>query len=475
MMRNGESSRLAPGRGPAPATSDPLGESLRSAVRVLHGWLDYQRVLHRVPALSVAIVRGDDVILNAAYGHADVATGRKATDATGYRIASITKTFTATAVMQLCERGLVRLDERVERYVPWFRSRRDTPLEAITVRQLLSHTGGVERDGTDHWVSDRFPKLEQLKARVQNGVAALAPLERWKYSNLGYAVLGAVVAAAAGQSYEDYVRAQILAPLGLASTGFAVTPRVVRTLAVGYGRARAGRRRETFPNPDTNAMRPAAGLISNATDLSAYVAAQFPGSGRLLSDLNKREMQRAQWVSDGEPQYGLGYSLWPVAGAVIVGHGGGFQGFKTAIGMDPARKIGVVVLTNAIDGPAQEWMTGIFHTIDDCATRLGRDRPTRRAPYVRRYEGRFTGRWWDVQLVEVGGRLLGYDPRGDRPLREVHELEYRSPGNLRIVSGPGAGHVGEAVTFQPGPRGVPRALRWGPNLMTRARQAESPD
>lgn len=446
---------------------------LGDAIAIIDGWLEYQRVRRRIPGLSLGIVHGDAVVFTRGYGYANEAARRRATATTGYRIASISKVFTATAVMQLAERGAVRLDERVERYVPWARGRNGSA-EPITVRQLLSHTSGVERDGTPHWVTDRFPTLAQFKARAGQGLSVLPPLERWKYSNVGYALLGQVVAAASGQPYDDYVRANILAPLGLRRTGFAITPEVLRTLAAGYGRERPGRPREIFPNPDTHAWRPAAGLVSTAADLSAFMSAQFPGSGRLLTDLSKREMQRPQWLRADEGHYGLGLALWPLDGGFIIGHGGGFQGFSTAIGMDMDRRIGVTVLTNVIEPQAKPLLLGAFHTIHGCLARLERrpGRPSRRAA-LRRYVGRYTARWLDLDIVLVGDRLFASSPGNDRPLHDASELDAVGPHRFKIVEGPGSGNVGESVVFETNRAGAVVGLRWGPSPMRRVRSGSS--
>jgi len=451
------------------AAPGDLDQALRDAVRVIDRWLEYQRQVHRIPGLSAAIIRDRKIVFERAYGHAaeEGRRNHRVTEATCYRIASISKVFTATAVMQLVERGAIRLDERTQHYLPWFRTGRGPSVESITIRQLLSHTAGIERDGTDHWVSDRFPTIEELKARIREGIAVFAPLEHWKYSNVGYAILGQVVAAAGGQAYEDYVRTAIIDPLRLTHTGFGLSRDVVGVLAVGYGRAHAGQTRRPFANPDTNALRAAAGLVSNAKDLCAFMSGQFPGNGQLLSDLSKREMQRPQWLYDDNGQYGLGCDIWPVNGRAIIGHGGGFQGFKTAIGMDTERRIGVTILTNAIDAPAQPLMIGVFKAIDDCLARAARRAPSNGRAALRRYEGRYTGRWWDVDLVTVGGRLLGYDPRADRPLQYANELEARGSGRFQIVGGPGHGYVGEMVTFEMDSRGVPRSINWGGTPMRR--------
>jgi len=455
---------------------DRLELALRDALRVADGWLDYQRQFHRIPGLSAAIVHGNRIIFERGYGCAieDRRRKRRVAATTRYRIASISKVFTATAVMRLVERGLVRLDERAQHYLPWLQPQGSAAPRPMTIRQLLSHTAGVERDGGDHWVSDRFPTIEDLKARARNGLTVFAPLERWKYSNIGYAILGQVVAAASGQPYEEYVRATIIDPLRLTHTGFALTRDVLGSLAVGYGREFPGRARPSFRHPDTNALRAAAGLVSNAGDLCAFMAAQFPGSGRLLSDLSKREMRQPQWSRNGDDQYGLGYNIWRVDGREIVGHGGGFQGFKTAIGMDTERRIGVAVLTNAIDGPAVPLMTGVFKAIHDCLARNGNPvRSSRGRARLRRFEGRYTGRWGDLELVTVGGQLLGYDPSADRPLQLASELDARGPGRFQIVRGPGGGHVGEMVTFDQTVRGIPARLCWGPNPMRRVNRSST--
>ena len=434
-------------------------------------WLEYQRTIRRIPGLSVGLVHRDEMVFSAAFGYAKEAPRRKATIQTCYRIASISKVFTATAVMQLVERGLVHLDERVDRYVPWFKSRQGDSLAPITVRQLLSHTAGVERDGAAHWQNDRVPTLRQIKSRVRGGIAIFAPLERWKYSNLGYVILGQVVAGAAGRPYEDCVRTGIIEPLRLSNTGFALAPEVIRALAVGYGRDLPGRPRQTFGHPDANGMRAAAGLGSNVVDLCAFMSAQFPGSGRLLSDLSKREMQRPQWMRNEDDRYGLGFHIWIVDGRPIVGHGGGFQGFKTAIGMDVERRIGVAVLTNAIDAPAQPLMIGVFQTIYDYLKPSEvSPRSIRTRAGLRKYEGRYTGRWWELEIVAVGDRLLAYDASSDRPLREPNVLERRGRERFQIAAGPGVGYVGETVTFRSRAGGGPVGLWWGPNPMRRARQ-----
>src|SRR5262249_26798018 len=155
--------------------------------------------------------------------------------------------------------------------------------------------------------------------------------------------------------------------------------------------------------------------------------------------------------------------IWPLGDTHIVGHGGSFPGFTTAMGMDMGRRLGVVVLTNVIGGPAKSLMVGAFQTMYDCLQRADKHRGSVREAAIRRYEGRYAGRWSYLDVQVGGGRLVAYDPESDRPLQDANELEARGPGRFRIVAGPGSGPIGELAVFDTDGAGAVRGLRWGPN------------
>ncbi len=451
--------------------TDRTKRTLEAVVKIIDPWIAYKRSLARVPGVSVGIVCGDQVVLRKGYGYADLARRTPAQDSTCYRIASISKTFTATAVMQLVEAGACQLDDKVQKFLPWFRSKHDPQLAMITLRHLLTHMAGVERDGnTAHWANDRFPTLAQIRAHVSDGIAIYRPLETFKYSNLGYAILGQVIAAISGQPYEQYLEGRILRRLGLTHTNPTLTAVTRAKLAVGYGRDVPPNPRATFPNAEARAMTSATGLTSNAVDLCRYMSAHFLGNPVLLSDESKREMQRVHWFNKrGDTHYGIGFHIWKAGEAQIVGHGGGFSGFITRIGMDTEHGIGVAVLTNAMDDLAHTLISGIFSTISDFQKHGAIFQASRRrSPNLARYQGRFSSRWADAIVVNIGGRLVAFWPKSDRPMEDSVVLEHMGGHEFKISSGSEFGYLGERVIFRFGKGGRLSGLTWGPNPMALA-------
>ena len=455
-------------------TDHATRRAVEHAVKIVAPWIEYKRALARVPAVSVGIVHEDRVIFANGYGFANISKRTRATETTCYRIASISKTITATAALQLAERGALQLDDRVQTFLPWFRSTKDAGLARITLRHLLTHMAGIERDGnTAHWEHRRFPTLAQIRDHVREGIVVFRPLESFKYSNLGYAIAGQVIAAVSGRSYEDHVKERIVRRLGLTHTSPTLTARVRGRLAAGYGRDLLSKPRAALPHAETRAMAAATGFSSNVLDLCAYMSAQFLGNAALLSDESKREMQRVHWMNKKtDHHYGIGFDLWKVDDTLIVGHGDGFPGFITRIGMDPERKIGVAVLTNALDPLAGTLANGILSTIGyfvrhDAQFRASR----RRAPNLARYQGRFFSTWNDTEVVRVGGRLVAFGPISDRPMDEAVLFEPAGRHRFKIGSGSEFGYLGERVTFEFGRKGRLTGLTWGPNRSRAVRTA----
>ncbi len=448
-----------------------MRRALEHAVKVIDPWIEYKRSLARVPAVSAGIVYRDEIIFSKGYGYADLAKRTPATDITCYRIASISKTFTAIAVMQLVDRGLLQLDDKVQKFLPWFRSKKDPGLAKITLRHLLTHMAGIERDGnTSHWETGRFPTIAHIRDHVSEGIVIFRPLETFKYSNLGYTILGQVIAAVSGQPYARYVEEQIIRRLGLTHTSPTLNAAVRKRLAVGYGRDLPPRLRPALPHSETHAMDSATGLTSNVVDLCRYMRAQSLGNPDLISDDGKREMQRIHWLNKkADRHYGLGYDIWKVDQTVIVGHGGGFPGFMTRIGMDPESKIGVAVLTNALDDLAGILIAGIFSTIAYFAKNASRFQPSRkRSRRLARYEGRFSSRWSDADVVRIGTRLVAFGPMSDKPMEEGSILAHVGGHEFKIDTGSEFGYLGEKVTFQFDRNRRLTGLSWGPNPMKAA-------
>jgi D-alanyl-D-alanine carboxypeptidase len=220
------------------ATSVLDHPDVRSNIDLLSAWTEGQLAYRGWPGLSIAVVHEGDVVWSRGFGWADVAGKVEATAETLYRVASITKTFTATAILQLRDAGKLRLDDEVRHHLPWFSpptSHTDAP--AITLRHILTHTTGLAREAPfPYWTDLEFPTIDAIRAAVPAQASVLATEDRWKYSNLAFVIAGEVVSSVSGMPWAAYVRSHILDPLGMRASLVENSAPAHPGLARGYTR-----------------------------------------------------------------------------------------------------------------------------------------------------------------------------------------------------------------------------------------------
>jgi CubicO group peptidase (beta-lactamase class C family) len=341
------------------------------------------------PGIAYGIVACGELVHSGGVGQARLGhagpDGDAAPDAdTVFRIASMSKSFTASAILALRDVGALALDDPAARYVPqlagWRGPTADTA--AVTIRNLLTMTAGFPTD--DPW-GDRQQGLPvaDFAAMLAGGIGFnWAPGTRFEYSNLGYAILGMIVTAASGLPYADFVRTRLLAPLGMSRTGFEAAE--FTGLAQGYRRALAGW--EEVPFDPHGAFAPMGGVFSTVRDLATWVAgftAAFPpgdgaDGGHPLRAASRREMQLPQVItgwSKGYPLPGGGSSGGPGAYGFglfvdeepdrgrVVSHSGGYPGFGSNMRWHPATGTGVVVLGNGTYAPMSALAASILDAL----------------------------------------------------------------------------------------------------------------
>jgi CubicO group peptidase (beta-lactamase class C family) len=348
-------SEHSPRRAAAPA---PREANLAEALSRFTAWVEARRASHGLPGVTVGIIRDQRLVWARGFGLADAQRGVPATGQTLYRLSSISKLFTALAILQLRDQGKLKLDDPVGEHLSWFHWR-DPRGRDITIRQLLTHTAGLPRDPAgSFWDDFRFPTRTDIRTDLLGVELTFAPGTRWKYSNLGYALLGEVVAARSGMPFEKYVEKQILGPLGMSRTS--VTPVQGAQTAVGYGR-RQGTRRQARPWSEVKGLAPAAGVASSVEDLARFISWQLRGGAPLLKEGTLAEMYRVAWLHDDwKSGQGLGFLVQRQGRATVVGHWGWLAGFQTRIALCPAEKVGVIVLTNADDGTPDIFVEQVF-------------------------------------------------------------------------------------------------------------------
>ncbi|GAA1591939.1 MULTISPECIES: serine hydrolase domain-containing protein [Kribbella] len=436
-------------------------ENLREALAYYDSWLKYNQHYQRIPGVQVAVYADDRVVFSAAYGHADVENDVPLTDQHLFRIASHSKTFTGTAVLQLVEQGRVRLDDKASQHVTELVG---TPIGERTVRELLAHAGGVTRDSqdADWWqLATSFPDRDQLLDVLRDATSEVIPEnERFKYSNIGFGLLGLIVEAASGTSYNAFAQTSIVDKLGLAHLGPELDPARLTEYAVGYSALSYADTRVPIEHVDTRALAAATGFFGNAHDLVTYFSAHLPGDDRLLVEKSKREMQHPLWTtgSDEKARYGLGLAVSKVGDREMFGHGGGYPGHITRTLVDPAKRLVVAVLTNAIDGPASQLTEGFFRLLD-----LAESKDRGDAAGLERFTGRFANLWGITDVMLLGGRLYITDPSGPNPAEEPMPLEVDGDA-LRVTGGNGYSSYGEYYRFTFGADGSVESVRGSSGL-----------
>jgi len=310
----------------------------------------------RIPGLSLAILRGDSVMLARGYGFANVELRVPASDSTIYQSGSVGKQFTAAMVVMLSQQGRFRLDDPVTRWLPegagvW---------DSITVRHLLTHTSGVG-EYTDSTFDYRKDYTEDQLVRF----AASRPLDfpagaRWSYSNTGYLLLGVLVHRVTGRFYGDVLRDLIFRPLGMGSVRIISEADIVPNRAAGYELVKGQLKNQGWVAPSLNTTADGS-LYLSLNDMIPWAVSL--NQGRIPDSTVLRAAWQPVRLKDGGLfPYGFGWDLTDQRGHRRIGHTGAWQGFKTAIHRYPEYQLTVIVLANlasAETGSLAEGVAGI--------------------------------------------------------------------------------------------------------------------
>ncbi len=439
--------------GVAQTQSAPVANAdVLAAERLFSAWLEGQIAYRGLPGVVVGVVSDQELIWSAGYGYADVAVKRPMTAATKFRMASHSKLFTATAIMQLRDQGKLRLDDPVVKYLPWFTPRpvaTDDP--AITIEELVTHSSGLPREAGAHWSNFEFPTSEQLRNLTPERQAAFSPEVRWKYSNLAFSIAGQVVETVSGERWADYVQRHIYQPLGMTSSS--VDENVVG-LAVGYSRRLPDGTRPVFPFVDARGMAAATGITSTVEDMAKFVSVQFRrgpvGGAQILSTGALRDMHRIRVLESNWTQgNAIGFQVYRIGDKTYVGHTGGYPGYATHTMIQLDARVGVIVLTNTNDSDPSAIARQLMASVGEAVAKAAAAAPTVAAwnPAWERFAGLYRGTFGDQQVVLLNQRLVLITPNATT-LENPTTLEPLGGGRFRFVAPTGGGVVGEVVRFE---------------------------
>jgi CubicO group peptidase (beta-lactamase class C family) len=296
---------------------------------------------------SVLVARGDQVLLSKGYGSANLEWNIPNSPATRFRLGSVTKQFTAAAILLLEERGKLKTDDPVKKFMP------DAPAawDKITIFHLLTHTSGIPNfTGFPDYPSQQpFATTPgKLVARFRDKPLDFQPGEKWSYSNSGYILLGWVLEEASGERYEKFVRENVFAPLGMKDSGYDSNSAIIPRRAAGYAPGKDGPVNAGFVHMSVPFS--AGALYSTTEDLLRWEQGLF--GGKLLSAASLEKM-----TAPVKNNYACGVMVRMVNGHKVIEHGGGIEGFNTFLAYYPEDKLTVVALGNLNGNAPQQIAT----------------------------------------------------------------------------------------------------------------------
>lgn len=341
---------------PAEGWQDRLDKLIEQGVQDQH-----------VPGLAVGIVQDGQLVYARGFGRLAMSRpGKPITPRALFHMASVTKPFVATAIMQLVEQGKVDLDAPVVKYLPYFRLD-DPRYRSITVRQMLTHTSGMPDVEDYEWNKPQYDDgaLERYVRSLTSQKLLWEPGTRYAYSNMAFDVLGDLIAKVSGMSFEDYVAAHILKPLKMDSSTLLRRQADPALVVAGYTRPKTGGG-DLVPipaYPDNRIHGPSGNLLSSVVDMSRWARANL-NRGELDGErILKSSSYDILWKPAAEVEFcrppartecrkpgssvGLSWFLEQRSGHLIVSHGGGDDGFITALWLVPDRNFAFILMTNS--------------------------------------------------------------------------------------------------------------------------------
>ncbi len=434
------------------------------ALHLLDVWLDAEQAYRQLPGASLAVVYDQEQVFTKGYGYAHRESGVPAAANTMYSICSISKLFTSVGVLQLRDAGALQLSDPVGKHLPWFDIQEIHPEDGpVTVEGLLTHSSGLPREsGFPYWTGPDypFPTHDQIVERISEQETLYPARTYYQYSNLGLTLAGEIVAEVSSHEYDEYVRGQILDPLGMSST-FTDLPDRHRSgrLATGYTAIGRDGKRHVVPDYSVRGISPAAGFVSTVEDLGRFASWQFralAGEDQSVLDRNTlREMHRVHWLEpDGNSTYGLGFSVWQSDGKTFVGHGGSCPGYRSQLLIRPQDRVATVFMTNGQGVNARMYTQRAYDIVAPAIREALRDPDAVTKPQPQ-LEG-FTGIYqrplggerrvlvWQGQLAVVGLPT-------ENPLGSMTKLRHSEGNTFRRVRD--NEDLGEAFVFEELPDG----------------------
>lgn len=448
-------------------TQTQTATDLAQRLKTLDEKVEAARVKFGVPGVALAVVKDGQTIFAKGFGYKDFDKKIAVTADTQFEIGSSTKAFTALSVLMSQEEGKLNINDNPKKYLPYFKINDADTDKNITIRDLLSHSSGLNR--TDlAMVSGKLNREELI--RVAGEAKPTARLrEKFQYQNIMFTAAGEIVARVQKMPWEQFVATRILKPLGMTNSNVSVKEmQAAKDFSFGYRYNPDTKATAFLPLRDIDATAPAGAINSSAKDMATWVKFMLNGGRsadgkRLVSENLFAELTKPQMTIAGKTSYGFGWFLQDYKGMKVVQHGGNIDGFTTAVAMLPEKNLGFVMLSNADNSPIAGaimsivWESILGKTDDGAETNLTATAGAAKIPaekIVGQYFFKEAG--FNAEVVLKDGKLLMNVPAQPQyTLENISGNKYRAlplPDDFSITFQPSKTRPNEieAIFAQPG-------------------------
>ena len=438
-------------------------DKYNEAFRLVEVWLDAQKDYEKLPGISASVVEDQEIIWKGAFGLANPEENLETTPSTLCSICSISKLFTAVAIMKLYDEGKLRLDDQVSELLPHYDLKQQYPESGpITVRSLLTHSSGLPRETAQpYWTGPDFPfpTREEIDEKLASQQTLYPASTYFQYSNLGLTLLGEIVEQVSGMPYETYVKDEILNPLGILDTRPEMPEDLYgNQLAIGYSALNREGKRQKVNFFQARGITPAAGFTSNVEDLGRFASWQFRLRDSTLVEVLKpstlKYMQSVHWT---DPNWKLTWGLGFVVrkgpdGNTWVGHGGSCPGYRSSFQLDLKNKRGYAVMINSSGTNPGKYINGIHGILGKVKDSEKEEKS--KSVDLKQYTGYYNSMPWasEEYIGTWGGKLVILDLPADNPARAMTLFKHIEGDTFQRIRDDE--ELGETLVFERDENGV---------------------
>lgn len=440
-----------------------IDSKVSDKIKIFDSWVESKIEYEHWPGVIIGLVYDQSLIWTKAYGFADLEKKNLLDEKTLFPVASNTKMFTAIGILKLRDERKLDLDDPVAKYLPWIKkiNPNNADVNKITIRHLLTHTSGLPTEANlNYWADTNFPELSEIIREFEKLEICLSTDIRWKYSNLGFAIVGEIISSVSGLTYTDYITKNILEPLNMMGSGFNLDYKTGYEFASGYSRLMPDGRRSRSDRYDYKSLTSAGGLNSNITDLSKFASWMFRirenNQKEIISGSTLREMQHIYWIDDSwEFGVGMGFFIYHQKPFDMIGHGGHVAGYHTDFTIIPHEKIAIITLANADDIEVYPDVSGSISKMfidlvlpEFRKTISIKESTTKLDSTYKKYIGTYRNYWNDYKILILDGNLGYINPKSSNPEKTLVKLLPLEKNVFRAISDDVNRDYGEKVVFE---------------------------